>query len=235
MNILIVGGTGGIGKALIKCLLQTYPEARITATSNSSLESITDSRVTWHKLNITNEQEIKHLADAIGPVNILINAVGVLHIDSMMPEKTLARFDMKFFQENFQVNTLSSILLAKYFLPALRQMENSHFIAHSAKVGSISDNHLGGWISYRTSKAALNMAMKTISIEWKHKVPNCCVLLFHPGTTDTALSKPFQKNLPEGQLHSADFTAQSLLRIIQTTGPKDSGRFISYDGSDIPW
>jgi len=152
-----------------------------------------------------------------------------------MPEKTIKNFDLEFFYKNISANTLPGVLLAKHFMTSMNKQNNTFFIVLSAKIGSISDNKTGGWLSYRASKSALNMAIKTISMEWKIKVPNCCVLLFHPGTTDTDLSKPFQKNLPEGQLHSPEVTAKSLFDLIEKSNPNDSGKFISFDGSEITW
>jgi len=105
----------------------------------------------------------------------------------------------------------------------------------SAKVGSIQDNRLGGWYSYRASKAALNMAIKTISLEWQYKVPNCCVAALHPGTTDTQLSAPFQANVAIKKLFSADQTAALLIDVIDNLNSKNSGRFWNWDGKEIPW
>lgn len=235
MNILIFGGNGGIGLSLVQNFLDNYPDAKITATFNSKCPAYKNMRLVWQKLNIKNEAEIAALAKKTGSVDILINAVGLLHSTNHNPEKSISQLDADFFNENIAVNTLSSILIAKHFMKALQSETNTYFAILSAKIGSIDDNRLGGWLSYRTSKAALNMAIKTVSIEWKHKVPNCCILLFHPGTTDTNLSKPFQARLPKGQLHSADVTAQSLLEIIKNSSPSDSGKFISFNDSTISW
>ena len=183
----------------------------------------------------SNEEEVETLSTQVGCLDILINAVGFLHSPNHRPEKSIKEFASGFFEKNMITNTLPGILLAKHFMSTLKSDKNTFFLVVSARVGSISDNRIGGWLSYRTSKAALNMAIKTISIEWKQKVPNCCVLLFHPGTTDTELSKPFQRNLPEGQVHSPDITAGALLDLIKSSSPSDSGKFISFDGSELPW
>jgi len=105
----------------------------------------------------------------------------------------------------------------------------------SAKVGSIEDNRLGGWYSYRCSKAALNMAIKNISIEWRRRSPNVCVTSLHPGTTDTRLSAPFQRNVPDGKLFSCDHTAQCLVDVVSRLQLSDSGKFLAYNGEELPW
>ena len=102
-------------------------------------------------------------------------------------------------------------------------------------MGSIGDNRLGGWVSYRASKAALNMCMKTLSIEWRRTLPNVSVAVLHPGTTDTALSKPFQRNVPPGQLFSADRSVGDMLGVLDRLGQEDSGGFWAYDGERLPW
>ncbi len=235
MNILIVGGSGGIGLALVQACLTDYPEAHVHATFHTHLPPLQHTQLTWHALNVTDEVAIAELAQALGHINLLINAVGFLHSPSKLPEKALKEFDITFFDQNIRLNTLPSILLAKYFSASLQRKTPTHFVVLSAKIGSLSDNKLGGWLSYRVSKAALNMALKTIAIEWARRAPNCCVLAFHPGTTDTDLSKPFQHNLPKGQLHSAGHTAAALLRLVKRATPDTSGAFMSYDGSEIPW
>jgi len=235
MKILIVGGSGGIGSSLVSSCLDYYPESNIIATYNTHPGNIHHPHLQWRKLDVTIEEDIENLSSELGAIDLLINAVGFLHSGSQKPEKTIKEFDPTFFQHNININTLPSILLAKHFMTSLRSNKATHFVALSAKIGSIDDNKKGGWLSYRVAKSALNMAIKTIAIEWSLKVPNCCIILFHPGTTDTHLSKPFQKNLPVGQLHSANHTAEALLATINSSAPADTGKFISYNGSEIPW
>ncbi|WP_281647426.1 SDR family NAD(P)-dependent oxidoreductase [Parendozoicomonas sp. Alg238-R29] len=235
MKILIIGGSGGIGLSIVEKCLQHYSAANVIATYNSTSPELEHPRLRWIRLDVTHEESIKKLPDELGSIDILINAVGLLHTIDHKPEKSIKQFDVDFYKLNLHLNAIPSILLAKHFEMSLRSKNNTYYIVLSAKVGSISDNELGGWISYRSSKAALNMAIKTISIEWKQKLPNCCVLLFHPGTTDTQLSSPFQARLPEGQLHSPEVTATALLNIINNSTPHDSGKFISFDGSEIVW
>ncbi|MCG7535532.1 SDR family NAD(P)-dependent oxidoreductase [Pseudoalteromonas sp. OOF1S-7] len=235
MIILIVGGLGGIGQALVKRFASEQPKAQIYATYRTTKPNTEPNHVHWVELDASREDDVRALAKQLPDVDILINATGLLHTPDKLPEKSIQEFDPDFFNENLKANTVPTLLLAKHFAKALKAKQTTYFVALSARIGSISDNQLGGWISYRSAKAALNMALKTISIEWRYKLPNCCVLAFHPGTTDTALSVPFQKNVPPGKLFSADFVAQSLIDLLQSKQASDSGGFYSYDGSAITW
>ncbi|RZM73139.1 short chain dehydrogenase [Pseudoalteromonas rubra] len=235
MIILIVGGSGGIGQALVKRFASEQPKAQIYATYRTTKPNIELDHVHWVQIDASREDDVRALAKQLPNIDMLINATGLLHTPDKLPEKSIQEFDPDFFNENLKANTLPTLLLAKHFAKALKAKQTTYFVALSARIGSISDNQLGGWISYRSAKAALNMALKTISIEWRYKLPNCCVLAFHPGTTDTALSVPFQKNVPPGKLFTADFVAQSLIDLIQSKQASDSGGFYSYDGSAITW
>ena len=138
-------------------------------------------------------------------------------------------------QVEFRVNTLPSLLLAKHFSKALKQSPAPLLATISARVGSIEDNRLGGWYSYRTSKAALNMALKTLSIEWRHSHPRGCIAALHPGTNDTPLSKPFQANVAAKDLFEPANTAVSFVELLARLSPADSGRFWAWDGEILPW
>ena len=130
---------------------------------------------------------------------------------------------------------MSSLLLAKYAGPKLKRSERGIFAALSAKVGSIEDNRLGGWYSYRASKAAANMVLKNLSIEWQRTAPNIRVLALHPGTTDTNLSRPFQSRVKPEKLFSPEKVAELLLKQLDQSHANPSGRFIAYDGEELPW
>ncbi|MCL9777155.1 SDR family NAD(P)-dependent oxidoreductase [Vibrio methylphosphonaticus] len=247
MNILIIGGSGGIGFALVEHFLLASETTMIHATFCRHSHALVSPKLVWHQLDVTSEQDIQTLAAAIPNIDIVINAVGFLHQSQSqgqsqgpsqgqcMPEKSVSQFSPDFFHKNIQLNTTSTLLLAKHFAQALRSKKPTYFIALSARIGSIEDNQLGGWISYRCSKAALNMAIKTISIEWQYKNPTCCVFSFHPGTTDTALSTPFQSKVPPHKLFPPHLVAQKLVALMNTVTPSDTGKFFSFDGSEIPW
>ena len=153
----------------------------------------------------------------------------------MQPEKSLRHIQSKNLVTYFQVNTIGAVLWAKYLLPLLRKSERAVFAAVSAKVGSIGDNGLGGWYGYRASKSALNMLLKNVAIEWRRVAPKVIVTLLHPGTTDTDLSKPFQKNVPEGKLFPPEKTVNLLRAVIAKLTPEDTGEFFSWNGDRLPW
>ena len=235
LKILIIGGNGGIGKAIIKHVSTTFPEAAIYATYHATLPEAKQSNITWFKTNASLDADVEKLAEKVSNLDILINTAGFLHDATHKPEKSVNEFTPEFFNQNLSSNTLPTLLLAKHFSTHLKAKQQTYFISLSARVGSIEENQLGGWISYRCSKAALNMAIKTISIEWKFKLPNCCMFAFHPGTTDTKLSKPFQKNVPENKLFTADYVSQQLFNIISQIRPSDTGKFYSFSGEELPW
>ncbi|MFA0160670.1 SDR family oxidoreductase [Vibrio splendidus] len=240
LHILVVGGSGGIGFAVVKHLLSElsrfdFLDVHVDATFHSQQPELENSRLNWHKVDATKEADIKRLSSEFEQLDWLINCVGMLHTPDLGPEKNLASIDPEFFLKNISVNTLPSLLLAKYFTPVLKTSDNPKFAVVSAKVGSISDNRLGGWYSYRSSKAALNMFIKTMSIEWQRTIKKGTVLALHPGTTDTALSKPFQTNVPEGKLFESSYVAHQLVDIIRTATPDNSGHFYAYDGEQLSW
>jgi NAD(P)-dependent dehydrogenase (short-subunit alcohol dehydrogenase family) len=236
LNALIVGGSGGIGLAMTQQLLQRESVERVYASWRTNAPpDFTHPRLTWLQLDATDEAEVAQLAKQLPPLNVLVNAVGMLHNSDHGPEKTVKSIDPEFFLYSMRQNAMPSLLLAKHFMANLRHGESSVFAVISAKVGSIGDNQLGGWYSYRASKAALNMALKTLSIEWRTRLPNCSVAILHPGTVDTQLSQPFQANVPAGKLFTADYSASCLLKVIDGLTPAQSGRFWSWDGSELPW
>lgn len=249
LNVIIFGGTGGIGSALIRRVVDTYPEADVFATWNSSPPE-DEMGAIWAQVDLRTEENIQEYASRFDEVFWIINATGVLHEPSQvsekvqMPEKSLQHVDPEFFMRCVQLNALSTLLVAKHFSKRFKRALSSasaigemtaQFATVSAKVGSIEDNRLGGWYSYRCSKAALNMAVKNISIEWSRTMPSVCVSALHPGTTDTNLSAPFQRNVPDGKLFSADKTAQYLVDVLSQLTPQDTGKFFAYDGQVLPW
>jgi len=242
--VAIVGASGGIGAAVLDQLAIRGDISQIHATyyqspQAGSLGSIGSfgeaTRVSWSQLNASNEHSVKTWIEDIGPVDWLINCAGMLHDTKFGPEKTIRSLDVDHFTASMNINCLPTLLLGKYGLPALQNSSNPVFATISARVGSIEDNQLGGWYSYRASKAALNMSLKCLSIEWQRVAKNIRVLALHPGTTDSRLSKPFQKNVPEGKLFSPEKTATLLLDQISCAHTLPSGRFIAYDGEEIPW
>jgi NAD(P)-dependent dehydrogenase (short-subunit alcohol dehydrogenase family) len=178
-----------------------------------------------------------------GRVDVLLHTVGILHDrgegrSGAMPESSLARVDVDFLQRNLLVNTVGPILVLKHFSPMMHTARKggrvpSVLATLTARVGSITDNALGGWLSYRASKAAHNQALKTASVELGRRGVVCCAL--HPGTCDTELSVPFQRNVPVGTLFPVDVAACQLLDVVDSLGPEDNGSFLDYARAPILW
>jgi NAD(P)-dependent dehydrogenase (short-subunit alcohol dehydrogenase family) len=245
-SALIVGASQGIGLGFVKHLLQTdrltlYATYRQpdTATALFALAKDWDDRLVCLPMDITDEAQIQQGIEQIRAsspqLHLVINCVGILHEGTLQPEKSLRQITSEHLLRYFQVNSIATALLAKHLLPLLRHTDRSVFATISAKLGSIGDNHLGGWYGYRASKAALNMLIRTTSIEYRRSSPNTIVVALHPGTTDTRLSKPFQKNVPPEKLFSTDRTVTQLLSVIDRLSTSDSGEFFSWDGSRLPW
>ena len=169
------------------------------------------------------------------PPEWIIVASGVLTLaDGTGPERTLKRLDPAAMTEVFALNTIGPAIIAKHMLPLMPREQRFVLAALSARVGSISDNGLGGWHSYRASKAALNMLLKNFAIEMRRTHPDGVVAGLHPGTVDTRLSEPFQSNLPEGQLTEAQEVADMLLDVLGSLNSDDSGKVFDYAGAEVP-
>ncbi len=242
MIAVIAAGNGGIGQAFIERMLASKPDTIIHASYHHSIPTQTlldNPRISWTKADLTSESDIKMWLGGIESLDWLVNCAGMLHNADKGPEKTIREFDADFFYHNIQVNCLPTLLLAKHATAIYRRQKSEAsvkiFATVSAKVGSIEDNRLGGWYSYRASKSALNMSLKNLSIEWQRQLPNVCVASLHPGTTDTQLSKPFQKNVAANALFSSNYTADKLIDIIGSLSAEQTGRFWSWDGSELPW
>ena len=235
MRALVVGGSGGIGAALARQLAERADAEAVTATWCRHPPPWQHPQVTWVRLDPQEEGDVAALAAGFDRLDWLINAVGFLHQEGRGPERTIRHFDPELFARSVALNTLPSLLLAKHFSQALKGSPQAVFAALSARVGSIGDNRLGGWYSYRAAKAALNMALRTLAIEWRRSLPHACVAALHPGTVDTPLSRPFQRGVAPGRLFTPDDSARCLLEIIARLSPAESGRFWSWDGTELPW
>lgn len=218
-RVVIIGASGGIGAAL----------AEVAAARGA--EVIRVSRPAT-----ADEAGIAAAADAAGSnLSHVIVSIGLLHLDGVGPERDWRQIDPDWMLESFRVNSVLPALMAKHFLPRLRRDERAVFAALSARVGSIGDNRLGGWHSYRASKAALNQLVRTLSVELGRKNPAAIIAALHPGTVDSAMSQPFQRNVPDGQLQDPAKAAARLWAVIDALQPADSGGFFAPDGSALPW
>lgn len=241
---LVVGGGGGIGLGFVRQLLASDEIDRVYATyrrreSATELLAISDSRLHCFQMDIIDESQIAAVMDRIrsqtNPLHYVINCVGILHEGELQPEKSLRHINSEQLLRYFQVNSIGALLLFKQVQPLLKHEDRSILATISAKVGSIGDNQLGGWYGYRASKAALNMFIRTTAIEYKRTCPQAIVIALHPGTTDTQLSRPFQRNVPTEKLFTIDRTVGQLLVVMDGLAPGDSGEFFSWDGSRLPW
>jgi NAD(P)-dependent dehydrogenase (short-subunit alcohol dehydrogenase family) len=246
-NGLIVGANRGIGLGFVRKLGQDPNFARIYATyryPEAAVELFELARqypekISCLQVEVTDEAQIAEatatIKEAVNKLHLVINCVGILHEESLQPEKSLKSINSENLIRYFQVNSIPTVLLAKHLLPLFRHGEKSILAAISAKVASLSDNQLGGWYGYRAAKAALNMFMRNIAIEYRRTSPRTIAVVLHPGTTDTRLSQPFQKNVPAEKLFSVERTVAQLLEVIDNLEEGDSGQFFSWDGSRLPW
>jgi NAD(P)-dependent dehydrogenase (short-subunit alcohol dehydrogenase family) len=244
MNVLIQGGGRGIGMALAERALaaganRLFITARDPQAAPAHSKLASDDRVTFLPLDVTDEASITaacaQIADSVPQLDRVICTAGMLQQGDIRPEKRIADLRQDNLLQLYQVNALGPVLLARELWPLLKGDHRLHFAAISARVGSISDNRLGGWYAYRASKAALNQLMRTLSIELARVNPNGCVATLHPGTVDTNLSKPFQGGVPAGKLFTADHAADCLWQVLDRLGPEYTGLLHAYDGSVIPY
>lgn len=232
----IFGASGAIGGALARQLAEVY-SCDVYAFARRDL-CFNHQNITALPVDFENEETLLHLANAIGeegPLSGILVATGFLHSDTIQPEKSLKQLSAENMQQNFFVNAVIPALVAKHFSLLLNHKAPAVFAALSARVGSIEDNRLGGWYSYRASKAALNMLIKTMAIEIHRRRPLSTIIGLHPGTVDSALSSPFQKNISPEKLFRADYAAENIIKILEAAAPEDSGKIFAWDGKIIPY
>ena len=229
----IFGASGGIGRALATVLAVRGTE--VWAGSRSG--EVPEGCAHGFRFDLTDEDSIAEAASSMvsTPPDLVLVASGILTLaDGTGPERTLKQIDASAMSEVFALNTIGPALIAKHMLPLFPRRTRAVFAALSARVGSISDNGLGGWHSYRASKAALNMLMRNFAIELGRTHKEAVVLGLHPGTVDTMLSQSFQSNLRDGQLTSPADAAENLLAVLADVSPEDSGEVLDWKGEPVP-
>ena len=226
---LVVGGSGGIGAAFVNALGKRFPEDDILYTTRQPDSQ--DSSALYFDYDQPESMDllINRIKENRSALVQVIVATGLLHQNDTGPEKTFRNLSPDFLQRVMWVNAFGPLLTG------LERNSVTQIGVLSARVGSIEDNQLGGWYSYRASKAALNQLLKTLAIELKRTHKGVQILSLHPGTTDTQLSKPFQARVPEHKLFSPDFAAGALLDVMASYSDKESGLFLDWDGQPIPW
>lgn len=236
MRAVIIGASGGIGAALVEHLSaradcqQVYALSRMRVSSAGNVKALS--------IDLDREDSIAAAANAVskdGAPDLVIAATGILSNDNgLAPEKSYRQQTPEAFAKVFAINTIGPALVAKHFLPIMPRKERAIFAVISARVGSISDNRIGGWHAYRASKAALNMLIKNYAIEQARRNDAFIAVGLHPGTVDTNLSKPFQSGVPDKQLFSAAQSAQYLLGVIDELQPRDTGKVFDWAGTEVP-
>ncbi len=233
-NIAIIGASGGIGRAMSELFVKEDACAKLYAISRSG-NVPQHEKITALTADISDDAQLEEAAQAIDvPLHRIICTTGILHdkAHDSMPEKSLRDLNADALATTFMVNTIGVSLVMKHFLPLIPKDEPSVFAALSARVGSISDNQIGGWYGYRASKAALNMMIKCASIEVGRRYKQAAIIGLHPGTVDTALSKPFQGHVKH-EIFTAEQSAQYLINVINNVTSSDSGDCFAWDGERI--
>lgn len=232
-RVLIAGATGGIGGAFCKQIERRYPSARLVRLARHP-ERLpgTDSDTLDIAFDISDESRIVESLARIGdePIDWVFIATGWLHDQGRRPEKTYRQLDADNMMHAYQVNAIGPALMIKRLAPHLAVDRTATIGVLSARVGSISDNRLGGWHAYRASKAALNMLIKNYALEWSRNRLRHIIVGLQPGTTDTALSAPFQRSVRKDHLQTPDYTAGQLAQVMQRLRTEDSGGLFDFLG-----
>ncbi len=236
---VVVGASGGIGRAIAERLVADPAYSRVIALSRRRPDGWAhDERRDWIAIDVLEEPTLAAAAAQIsetGSLTRIVVATGQLHGTGLVPEKSMRTVSLDSMTALFAVNAAGPALVAKHLLPLTPRPRASVFAVLSARVGSIGDNRLGGWFAYRSSKAALNMLVRTLAIEHRRTHPLGVCVVLHPGTVDTALSAPFQARVPDGKLFPPDRSAAALLSVMDGLEPDATGGFFAWDGSRIPW
>jgi NAD(P)-dependent dehydrogenase (short-subunit alcohol dehydrogenase family) len=229
-SAVVIGASGGIGGA--------FEAALIDEGMFEVVHGFARSRTGSQRLDLLDETSIAaaaaHVAKGPAPTLVIV-ATGLLHAGDRGPEKALRELDPAWLAQVYAVNAIGPALVAKHFLPVMPTSGRGVFAALSARVGSIGDNRLGGWHGYRASKAALNMLVRNLAIEERRRNDRAIVVALHPGTVDTALSRPFRGNVQAGRLLSPERAALQLLDVIEGLKAPDSGNLFDFEGKEIPF
>lgn len=227
----VFGASGGVGAAFVEALA-TDP-AVVHVHAGARRPGTAKGKIRPFAFDLTDEQSIADAAAQIGSVDLILIATGMLHDGVIQPEKSYRAQGSDAYARAFALNATGPALIAKHFLPLLPRNRRAIFAALSARVGSISDNRLGGWHAYRASKAALNMILRNLAIELSRSHDQAIVAALHPGTVDTGLSQPFQRNVAPEKLFTPGFSAKSMLAVLDRLTPADSGKLFAWDGRQI--
>lgn len=240
---VIIGANSEIAKSIaIQTVnnMQNDSQLIVVSRQNDFYQQALFKNVQVVTVNDYTESEINKAVNNIKavascPVAHVFICHGILHNENCQPEKRLEDFSASMFTEIVTANTVTPMLWLKHLTPIITGKTPCKIVVFTARVGSISDNRLGGWYSYRASKAAMNMLLTSAAVELSRRAKNIKLISFHPGTTDSPLSKPFQKNVPEGKLFTPEFVAKQLIGIVENTPVDGKASYVDWQGKDIPW
>lgn len=240
IHAVVIGGNGGVGREFVRQLQSSNQVHSIVATHRNPIAvEFHHPKVIWVQVDVRKEETIEALAkqlkeNGIKP-NLIINCIGILHTSEFGPEKTWRHLSAQTMHDVFAINAFAVALLGKHLIPLIPRQGRSIFASLSARVGSILDNRLGGWYSYRASKTAHNMFVKTLSIEAWRKHPELAIVSLHPGTVDTALSEPFTSRYDPEKLFTSTRSVNELSSVIAKLTVQNTGGFFAWDGQEIPF
>ena len=236
-NALVIGASGAMGQALVENFLEDSRINRVIAISRSASE-MQHPKLQW----ICTEYEentmfsvVDNLKEFKGSFSKVCICHGILHGENMFPEKRMEDISVDMMQRIFYANTVVPSLWLNLLRKLVSGTSDCKMACFSARVGSTGDNRLGGWYSYRASKAALNSLMKTFSIEYARRAKNTKLIAFHPGTVNSEMSKPFHATVPNGKLFEPDYVASCLSRVMDNLPVDGQLSYVDYAGKPIPW
>ncbi|MEC7242599.1 MAG: SDR family NAD(P)-dependent oxidoreductase [Myxococcota bacterium] len=240
-NALVLGARDGIGGAFVEALLDDPNLTQVIQTSRSEdwcRQGVSD-REKRIRLDLADAESLAGWGQSLQslgvPIHLMINCTGILHGEGVRPERSWRQIDQAAMQHSFQVHATGLALVLAEVMNHVPRDQRSVLASLSARIGSIEDNRLGGWFSYRASKAAQNMILKTASIEAARRWPQLAIVALHPGTVHSALSAPFASRLPEGRVFEPSQSVEYLRAVVERLTPSDTGTFWAWDGTPIPW
>jgi NAD(P)-dependent dehydrogenase (short-subunit alcohol dehydrogenase family) len=236
-NALVIGASGAMGQALVENFLEDSRINRVIAISRSASE-MQHPKLQW----ICTEYEentmfsvVDNLKEFKGSFSKVCICHGILHGENMFPEKRMEDISVDMMQRIYYANTVVPSLWLNLLRKLVSGARDCKIACFSARVGSTGDNRLGGWYSYRASKAALNSLMKTFSIEYARRAKNTKLIAFHPGTVNSEMSKPFHATVPNGKLFEPDYVASCLSKVMDDLPVDGQLSYVDYAGKPIPW
>lgn len=237
---LVIGASSGIGSAVVE---QLQNQGKVVYGAGRSAQPPAQLQQHWLQLDFYDPSSITQafatltgtLKEREQTLHQVLICSGLLHDADTSPERRLGELRAEDFSKLMLVNAMAPLLLAQAALPLLPRREPTRIAAISARVGSIGDNRMGGWYSYRCAKAALNMGWRCLAHELRRSHPSCTPLLYHPGTVDTDLSKPFQSKVKADKLFSREQAAQYFLQVLEQHGDCGELAYLDWAGKAIPW